>query len=160
MKLRPHNKPAHSAHTARPAGFAMISAIFILVVLAALGAFGVGIASMQHMSSALDVESARILHVARSGLEVGAYHVTQNGECDSPSYNDTLPDTADTMQGITVTVTCSKSGMYYRLLSTACNQPSGGACPNTVNPSPTYVERQVEMTIVCDKDQLGTCPAP
>lgn len=139
-------------------GFAMISAIFILVVLAALGAFGVGISTMQHMSSALDVEGARALHAARAGLDWAAYRVTRGGVCDSRS--DTLPATASSLQGLTVSVSCSKSGIYYRLLATACNQPNGGLCPNTASPSNTYVERQVEMTIVCDKDQLTSCPAP
>lgn len=135
----------------RAAGFAMISAIFILVVLAALGAFGVGIANMQHMSSALDVDSARALHAARAGLDWAAYRVTQNGSCATRT---------DTLLDFTVTVSCNKNGIYYRLLATACNQPSGGNCPNTSNPSNVYVERQVEMTIICDKDQLGTCPNP
>lgn len=134
------------------AGFAMISAIFILVVLAALGAFGIGIASMQHLGSAYDVEGARALHAARSGLDWAAYRVTQNGSCATRT---------DTLLGFTVTVNCNKTGIYYRLLATACNRPnSSGACPNASDPGNTYTERQVEMTIVCDKDQLGTCPAP
>ena len=138
-------------------GFAMISAIFILVVLAALGAFGVGISNMQHMSSALDVESTRALHAARSGLDWAAYRVTQDGSC-AATYNNQLP--ANTLQDFTVTVNCQRAGNYYRLLATACNQPSGSNCPNTSNPGNTYVERQVEMVIICDKDQLGTCPGP
>lgn len=35
--------------------------------------------------------------------------------------------------------------MVYNIVSTACNQPNAGACPNIVNPGPTYVERRLSV---------------
>jgi MSHA biogenesis protein MshP len=35
--------------------------------------------------------------------------------------------------------------MVYSIVSTACNQPNAGACPNIVNPGPTYVERRLSV---------------
>jgi hypothetical protein len=32
-----------------------------------------------------------------------------------------------------------------RIVSTACNQPDAGSCPNTNNPSALYVERRIEV---------------
>ena len=131
-------------------GFAIISAIFIVVVLALLGAFAVSISTMQHISSALDIQSARVLHAARTGLEWGAYKVTRNGASPSCSatVSNALPATATSMTGITVTVTCDSSkAPVYKITAIACNQPSGGTCPNTTNPTATYIERHAEMTL-------------
>ena len=137
--------------TPRPQrGFAIISAIFIVVVLASLGAFAVSISTMQHISSALDIQGTRVLHAARTGLEWGAYMVARNGASPSclPSTSNTLPATATSMVGITVTVSCDPTyAPVYKITATACNQASGGVCPNTTNPSNTYVERQVEMSL-------------
>jgi MSHA biogenesis protein MshP len=129
-------------------GFALISAIIILVVLATLGAFAASFMPMQQMGAAADVQGVRALFAARSGLEWGAYKVTQGGASCVASSSNTLPGTATSMQGITVTVACDSSkAPLYKITSTACNQPSGGACPNTTNPSSMYVERQVEMVL-------------
>jgi MSHA biogenesis protein MshP len=129
-------------------GFALISAIIILVILATLGAFAASFIPMQQMGSAADVLGARALYAARSGLEWGAYKVTQGGPSCVASSSNTLPVTAASMQGITVTVACdSTKAPLYKITSTACTQPSGGACPNITNPSSVYVERQVEMVL-------------
>lgn len=52
-------------------GFALITAIIILVVLAALGAFAASFVPMQQLGSAADIQGARVLLAARSGLEWG-----------------------------------------------------------------------------------------
>ena len=127
-------------------GFALISAIIILVVLGTLAAFAASFMPMQHMATAADVQGARALYAARSGLEWGAYQVTQGGPSCLASSSNTLPSTATSMQGITVTVACDGSkAPVYKITSTACTQPSSGACPNTSNPNSMYVERQMEM---------------
>lgn len=129
-------------------GFAMITAIIILVILAALSAFAVSFIPMQQMGSAADIQSVRMLYAARTGLEWGAYKVTQGGLSCVASSSNTLPATAVSMQGITVTVACDGSkAPLYKITSTACNQPSGGACPNTSSPTSVYIERQVEMVL-------------
>jgi MSHA biogenesis protein MshP len=129
-------------------GFAMITAVIILVILAALSAFAVTFIPMQHMGSAADLQSVRMLYAARSGLEWGAYKVTQGGPSCVASTSNTFPATATSMQGITVTVTCDGSkAPLYKITSTACNQPSGGNCPNTSTSTSVYIERQVEMVL-------------
>lgn len=129
-------------------GFALISAIIILVVLAGMAGFAATFFPMQQMGAAADVLGSRALYAARTGLEWGAYKVTQSaGSCLASSSN-TLPATAASMQGITVTVACdSTKAPLYKITSTACTEPSGGACPNTTSPSSRYIERQVEMVI-------------
>jgi MSHA biogenesis protein MshP len=131
-------------------GFALISAIIILVMLATLGAFAASFMPMQQMGGAADVLGARALFAARSGLEWGAYKVTQSGATPScnASTSITLPATATSMQGFTVTVACDNSkAPLYKITSTACTQPSGGACPNITTPTSLYIERQVEMVL-------------
>lgn len=129
-------------------GFALVSAIFILVVLAALGAFAASVSSTQHMSATQDLQGTRMLHAARTGLEWGAYMVTRGGSSCAAATTNAAPATATSMQGITVTVNCDASmAPLYKITATACNQPSGGTCPNTASPTVTYVERQVEMVL-------------
>lgn len=129
-------------------GFAIISAIVILVMLAGLAAFASSFIPMQQLGSAVDVLGARVLFAARTGLEWGAYKVTQGGPSCVASSSNTLPATATSMQGITVTVACDASAApLYKITATACTQPSSGACPNTSNPTSVYVERQVEMIL-------------
>ena len=59
---------------------------------------------------------------------------------------------AATLSGFTVTVTCtpttdgSGGPRIYSLQSTACNQPSGGSCPNTATPGNLYIERRLSVT--------------
>jgi MSHA biogenesis protein MshP len=129
-------------------GFAIISAIIILVMLAGLAAFASSFVPMQQIGAAVDVQGARVLYAARTGLEWGAYKVTQGGPSCVASTSNTFPATATSMQGITVTVACDgTSAPMYKITATACTQPSGGACPNTTNPTGVYVERQVEMVL-------------
>lgn len=132
-------------------GFALVSAIFLLVVLASLGAFAVSISNSLHIGSALDLQGARAHQAARTGLEWGAYQVmVTNGGAACPASTDlTMPAGATTLSGITVTVLCAQDGAVgngvFRITATACNQPSGTSCPNTVNPTDLYVERRAEI---------------
>lgn len=62
----------------------------------------------------------------------------------------------------TVSVSCAKtcvdegtacpagvggSSNLYLITATACNSPTAGACPNTIDPGPLYVERQVTTLV-------------
>ena len=160
-------KPTTLLHTLRQKterGFAVISAIFILVVLAALGAFIMSISSNQQIGSALDIQGVRAYQAARSGVEWGLFQVNS-----TPAYNFgyTSPDpntracpvspanftpTAPTLSGFTITVTCvatlgtNNGPTTFQVLSVACNQPSGGTCPNTTTPGSNYVERRLDVT--------------
>lgn len=151
--------------TIRQRGLAIISAIVILVIFAGLGAVALTFSTAQHVGSAQDLLGARALYAARSGLEWGAYQITvAQGYPTPPTATNPLPPNcfaspstvvmpAATLSMFTVTVTCVRSGdaafgrptPVFMVTATACNEPSGGSCPNTTNPSTMYVERQVEQ---------------
>ncbi len=145
------------------AGFALPSAIFLIVVLALLGAIVVTVSGLQHTSSARDVMGAKAYQAARAGIEWGAYKVLRQaplpgaGAC--PASPTVIPMPAGTdLTGLTVSVSCLLTNAdegsrtaaggnpleFYLITATACNQP---ACPNTTNPGPAYVERQLQATI-------------
>jgi MSHA biogenesis protein MshP len=144
------------------AGISLVTAIFLIVVLAALGAIVVTVSGLQHTSSAHDVMGAKAYQAARAGIEWGAYKVLQQaaplgaGVCPAPSTPIPMPAGTD-LTGLTVAVDCAVSNddegsrigpgnslEFYLVIATACNQPP---CPNTTNPGPAYVERQLQATI-------------
>jgi MSHA biogenesis protein MshP len=145
-------------------GFALPSAIFLIVVLAILGAIVVSVSGLQHTSSARDVMGSKVYQAARSGIEWGAYKVLQqaaapgSGVCPASPTPIAMPAGTD-LAGLTVSVTCLQTPPFdegsrtsaggnplefYVITATACNQPP---CPNTTNPGPAYVERQLQATI-------------
>ena len=145
-------------------GFAIPSAIFLIVLLAILGAMVVTVSSLSHTSSARDLLGARTLQAARAGLDWGADKVLQQaalpgaGTCfSSPPVAIPMPAGTD-LTGLTVYVDCAPSNAdegtrtgaggnpleFYVITATACNQPP---CPNTTNPGPAYMERQLQATI-------------
>lgn len=149
-------------------GFSVVSAIFILVVLAALGAFIASISSSQQIGSALDVQGVRAYQAARAGIEWGLYQVqsttaynfsygTPPVAVGSANPNDRSCSTANgnfDVFGFRVSVSCSDTTdstyggpTVYKITATACSQPSGGACPNTTDPGPLYIERRLEVLL-------------
>ena len=150
----------------RMRGFALVSAIFILVVLAALGAFMVNISTNQHIGSALDVQGVRAYHAARAGIEWGLYQVqstiaynfgytsTNPNDRTCPASPVSFSPAASTLSGFTVTVVCTQTSdpggfgapTVYSITATACNQPDGGACPNSASPGSLYIERRLDVS--------------
>ncbi|MFA6442609.1 MAG: hypothetical protein WCV99_09745 [Sterolibacterium sp.] len=92
--------------------------------------------------------------------------------CATAAGSFAFPGSATTLSAFTVTVTCTAtydpsplqtptpascdpaSGIYvasrcgptvFQIIATACNQPSGGICPNNTNPNSFYVERRLEV---------------
>jgi len=150
-------------------GFSIIAAIFILVVLAALGAFMVTISTTQAVGSALDIQGSRAYQAARSGIEWGVFQVQATAayrfgytalgvatnpntrSCTGASGSFAFPGSATTLSGFTVSVSCTaftdaNSGpTVYQVSAVACNQPSGGSCPNNTNPNSFYVERRLDV---------------
>lgn len=157
----------------RMQGFAIVTAIFILVVLAALAAFIVSISTSQHIGAALDIQGVRAYQAARAGVEWGIYQTEA-----TPAYNFSYgtpavavgsanPNTracpasptsftpaAPTLTAFTVTVTCTATidanngPTVFRVVSTACNQPAAGACPNAAPAAGfDYIERRIEVTL-------------
>lgn len=143
------------------AGFTMVSVIFILVVLAALGAAMASMSLRQQLGSASEIEAARAYQTARAGLEWAAWQVLRNPAppAAAPACFGTTSFSPAGLAAYTVTVSCTRtpgSGTvsdgatalaFFQLVATACNAPSGGACPATGTPRPTYVERQLSWTV-------------
>ena len=162
-------------------GFSLIAAIFLLVVLALMGALIASITGMQQASGQLDVSGVRAYESARAGLEWGTYQVVDPGNAINlaagscaaagptvcPTSPTNIASLAGSLSGFTVTVTCTLSAnttesnrnvRVFQLVASACNQPSGGACPNGVNPVNGYVSRQLEATVSKCKDPTATMP--
>ena len=139
-------------------GIALASAIFLIVVLAALGAIVVTVSGLQHTSSARDVMGSKAYQAARAGIEWGAYKVLQQASPGVCSATPIAMPAGTDLTGLTVNVACvrtiadegSRTAVggnpleFYLITATACNQPP---CPNTTNPGPAYVERQLQATI-------------
>lgn len=127
------------------AGFAIVSAIFLLVVLAALGAFMVTFSTVQHTTSAQDLQGTRAYHAARAGAEWGVYQVVQTTPA-SCAGTASVP-LGGTLAGFAVNVQCAAAGPFneggvqssvYTITSTATSGTVG---------TPTYIERQVQVTV-------------
>lgn len=153
-------------------GFSIVTAVFILVVLALLAAFIVSVTGLQQSTAQLDLQGVRAYQAARAGIEWGAYQTLDpNNTIGTPAL-PACPASPTNMSGLaaslsvfTVTVTCSLTSTTegnrnvgaYQIVSTACNQPSGGACPNPT-PSTGYVERQLQATLSKCKDPTAAGP--
>lgn len=139
---------AHALQQRLQRGFTAISAIVILVVLVALGAFIVSVSTSQQTGSAQDVLGVRAYEAARSGIEWGLYQQLRNGSCVGAT---SFVPPAPTLAGYTVTVSCtatpgtSGGPVTYTVVSTACNQPGAGACPNPA-PGQRYIERRLDVS--------------
>jgi MSHA biogenesis protein MshP len=145
----------------RARGFTLVSALFIIVVLAALGAALAKISVRQHLGSAAEVDAARAYQSARAGLEWAVYQVQRVPAPPgaAPACFTTSSFASAGLAGFTVTVSCTRtpaSGtlsdgstalVFYQLVATACNAPSGGACPASGTPAATYAERQLSWTV-------------
>lgn len=140
----------------RQRGFGVIAAIVIVVILASLGAFMSTLSTTQHVGSALDVQGARALFAAQSGVEWGLYH-TLKGTAPCPATVSATGQTTDigAIGDSTVSVTCytradstSEPGMtaVYQIVATACNAPTGGRCPGDASGA-NYVERRVSALV-------------
>lgn len=156
----------------RQSGFSTVAAIFLVVVLTLLGALIASITGVQQASSQLDLLGAR------AGMEWGARAVldpgnTLNPASCAPPVMPSCPASPTNLAGLggslapfTVTVTCTQSAdttegnrsvRVFSIVATACNQPSGGACPNPA-PADGYVERQVQASLSKCKDPSAAAP--
>jgi MSHA biogenesis protein MshP len=147
---------------ARQAGVAIMAAIFLLVTLSALGAFMLNFTNVQQSSSALDIEGTRAYWAAKSGLDWGMYQAYRNAANACACANGcsggggTANTSSVTVGNFTATVACTctpvcEEGVSKRIYNysvNACNQPTGGACPNGNPTSANYVNRQVFGSVV------------
>lgn len=140
----------------RQQGFGAIMAIVVLVILAGLAAAMLRFGTVQQLTSAQDVQSARAWAAARAGTEWGLFQALRNTWCDAASPSQTLDLTEAT--GFRVTVRCSSSAFnegesapgvatvvrVYTIDAVACN--AAAACPdNAAATSPGYVERRRQV---------------
>lgn len=147
-----------SCRAAASKGFSVISAIFLLVVLAALGVAIVNVSTVQHKSSAFDVQGARAYQAARAGVEWALYKSLRTvGYCTGPTATATsfpMPS-GTTLSEFTVTVTCTpviynsttavavpNTITVQEITAIACNDPSGGSCPNASGGA-NYIQRVI-----------------
>lgn len=146
----------------RQRGFLIIAAVFLLVVLAGLVAYLTTVSTTSQAASAADQNSARAYQAARAGVEWGAYQLLRTSgsfktTCDGVTATSTsnlaFPST---LAPFTATVICTRvtvtegaaSVRAYRLVSNACNVPTGGgACPNAASTAATYVEREISLSL-------------
>ena len=141
-------------------GFSLISAIFLLVVIAALGAFAVTISTTQQQSAALDLLGARAYHVARAGIEWGAYQIIQSGVAGSGfaaacQTGGAIPQPGalpGAMAGFTVIVGCAATSHNEGARTAAGGNPVWiynltSTATLGVVATPTYVDRQIGVTI-------------
>ncbi|HYC49030.1 MAG TPA: type II secretion system protein [Burkholderiales bacterium] len=132
-------------------GFTLIAAVFLIAILALLSAYLVNLRVYQDTGVSIDALGARAFTAARAGAEWGAYNSLRNNACAAA----TSVPLGGTLAGFTATVTCARTthdeaGVAIQvdtLVSTACNQPTGGGnCPNPA-PGAYYVERQITVTV-------------
>lgn len=134
-------------------GFSLISAIFLLVILAGLGAAMVAISTVQHTSSALDVQGARAYQAARTGIEWGLFQkLRTTGYCNGVDTRNIVLPAGTSLSGFTVTVICTPNTFLTIptavIEATACNIPTGaGTCPNQTSNNIDYVQRRVQINL-------------
>lgn len=136
--------------TARQRGFALMLAVFLIVTLAAVGVYLLTLSTGQLEAATQDEQAARAYQAARTGIEWGAFQALRTPPC--PAGPTTLTLTQG-LAGFYAVVTCQSVGAetegttaftVYRITSTGCN-----ASPCTpASPDRTYVERQLQLTVV------------
>ncbi len=131
-------------------GFVLPAAIFLLVVLGGLAGWLMRLTTTTLAQEALELEGTRAYQAAQAGVEAGIYAARINGSCAT----QTLTFTGQ-LARFTATVACTaysadeggQAVTLYRITSVACNQPSGGACPNAAPTLGEYAERHMTATV-------------
>jgi MSHA biogenesis protein MshP len=139
-------------------GFALMLAVFLIVTLAVVGVYLVTISTGQSAAVSQDEQAGRAYQAARAGLEYAAFRLVQ-----PPTATTACADVAGTLAlpqvggGFVVTLTCTESSeaegertgpnevRLFQVTATGCN--SGATCVPLASPAPTYVERQLHLTL-------------
>jgi MSHA biogenesis protein MshP len=154
-------------------GFSLVAAIFLLVVLALLGALIASVTGMQQASGQLDVLGVRAYQSARAGMEWAVHQALDPNhvitDCSMPSCpaSPTNFSMGGSLTGFRVRVECTQEAdttesnrnvRVFRIVATACDQPSGApaTCPNA--PASNGVERRLEATVSKCKDPTAAQP--
>lgn len=120
-------------------GVALIAALFLLVALAALGIYMVTLSGVQQETPTRAMDASRAWYAARSGIEYAAYQAANpaGSGCD----DDTI-----TLDGFSVTITCSESTHTERGDEFQVFQLSATASRGTYGDR-NYVARRAEGTV-------------
>lgn len=151
------------AARARQHGASLMLAIFLIVSLGAISAYVLTASVTQQESVAQDTLGAQAYHLARAGADWGAFQVLRNsggafaGACAGAGAGGTASASLTfpaVLPDYTVVVGCTAwaeetegsvtNRQAFRILATACNR---AACPAAGAPGPTYVERQVHLSL-------------
>jgi len=132
------------------AGFVLPAAIFLLVVLGGLAAWMMQLTVATQAQDALAIEGERAYRAAEAGLEAGIYAARVNSSCAA----QTLTFSGQ-LARFTASLSCTahpaneggQAVTLYEITSVACNQPTGGACPNAASTLPEYAERQMRAVV-------------
>lgn len=134
----------------RGAGFVLPAAIFLLVILGLLAIYLTRVTASNLAMSNLELEGERAYWAAQSGLEAAIYRAVVLGQCNAQ--NIALPGE---LARFTASVSCTahtvregnRSFSLFEVSSEACNDPTGGACPNPGSTSPDYADRRVRAVV-------------
>jgi MSHA biogenesis protein MshP len=143
----------HPIRLENPArGFVLPAAIFLLVVLGGLAGWMVQLTQATHAQDALAIEGERAYRAAEAGLEAGIYAVRMSGSCAAQTltFSGSLSRFRASVICTPATPFSNEAGTdiaLYTITSIACNQPTGGACPNATPTLPEYAERQMRAVV-------------
>ncbi len=141
-------------------GFSLITAIFLLVVLATLMGYMVSLRVVQQTMVVMNVQGARALQAARSGLEYGVYQVLGPGAtvasaaawCAGPDSDSVSFDSTEfALNSFTVTLGCSLSDHDEGVVTVTSYQidalAENGDFTLGSDAPPDYVSRKIRVTV-------------
>ena len=130
----------------RQSGISLITAVFLLVVFSALGIFMLTLSTTQEYTMTYGVRGARAYQAARAGIEWGAHHALNDGDCSA--FPDTVTLNSGGLAGFTVDVGCTmtthiEKGLTFRVFTldadAASQSPGFG--------QPGHVRRVIRATV-------------
>ena len=131
-------------------GFVLPAAIFLLVVLGGLAGWMMQLTVATQAQDALAIEGERAYRAAEAGLEAGIYAARVSGSCAVQTLTFTGQLSRFTASVGCTSTTANEAGTaitFYQITSIACNQPSGGVCPNATPTLPEYAERRMRAVV-------------
>ncbi len=147
-------------------GFALVTAIFLLVVLAALGAFMVTMSTVQHATSAQDVQGSRAYQAARAGIEWNVFQIMAPENTNTavapfttqyvcPGGATALNTLGGALTGFSVSVLCTRTDYAEGGNIISSYQVTSSSSFGAVGSS-QYVARQLSATVnTCRKTLNG-----
>jgi len=138
----------------RQNGFSLITAIFLLVVLATLMTYMVNLSVVQQSTVVMNVQGARALQAARSGLEYAIYQALSGSSCSpgvDTSETVTFSSAETALSNFSVAISCSATQHaegasvinFFTLIALAEN----GSYVSGSNVNPDYVSRRIRVTV-------------